>query len=1265
MKHFRKAMLLILALTMTLALGIFAAACGGGNKVMLTFTEGGGEPYTLEAEAGSTVTPPVPDARDGYLFDGWFASSDFSGGALGSSLTAPETDTTYYGKWSKAYVLTLALDGGTMSGEKTVLLREGASLSDAVAEYLPTKDGFTFGSWLLDGKELTASDKMPAGELTLTAGWKIGYTVQVYLQNKTADGYELSSELSVEGSGYVGVKTTPAAPSVTGFRLTSHENELTEAVLTETASSNVFRFYFAREEYSVVFDANLPEGIEAEGEVSELTALYEQEVTIPENGFSAAGHRFVGWSTQWTGAVEYRPGASLPLTQDLVLYAVWDVGCTDLWGSKDLIYSLSDEPGKAILERYGEVFEGTIDENGVFEIAGMSGMIYNGSVFAYYREDYAAKFYLLDGYYHEKETELIDKNTTLTLDGYLNATINSADGSVTVGAYGYDTDEKSNYIATEDGTTIYFRLGSYQNTAVFGIRGDEADVYDQFVPIDEIIGVPGRWTVLLDGYGTALLGDAAAESEEEVLYEGVYYCEDSGFFAGDEEIRFYHVFTAETGELVFHNYPLTSGDALVLKDGLSGDYKGEIDGKAVTVTLNGFGLLDGATIDGDPDSACGYYTTESDAFGTILYLLTDDGTITLRLTEAGKFEEFTVNYTELLYLRTDGVGANLFYPAILLYEEKDAIRAELYMPDDDDKVQHVATADCTVLNDIPGRTFLKLTLKQTYGGAKVIFSGFEEEFTSASILLDTESLAYDVYSVLEYNGEKLYNKYTDKDGCVFWENLIDSGVNGIGSFLFEGGQVLEGRVVKTYTNIQEFGFTAMAFRYYNAEDRLETRYFALCEDGTFFELDEEPDHAMLMDEYGTMKQQAGVYFDGAGNAYYFAEGTDLYNHKYIGGPVRKTEEKTALGAEIWVIEPEEGEPLRFVLEQETESTLLAYVYYEAPVSLKGENGSFTADGYNYMASFVSADGISFSGLYHMLNPEDCSISDEYKCAYVMMVQEGLFWRLYVRADGTFDALYSPLGNMDGSVLMVMDDSYNALGMFMVELMDGEMSVMYIGMDETVGMPISEGNPFVPTADGAVSIMLMLMNEAEESVEFETWVLSDFSVDSCVIFNEDICGLYSDGAASFEMDGYGYGVYTDRYGFRNEGAYVIIDDTHVAFEFAQGAGSAVLKIDAVTKKFTEMDLEPYYATYYCGDSTIEFADYVYIDDEPVGFWYAENDVVVFAIYSDDDGTYHTVTFHVGENFVYEGKTYTTTPPATDSGSDADADAEAVLLGKFDA
>ncbi len=1249
MKHLRKATFLILALMMTFALGIFAAACGdetGKGSVVLTFSAESSEPYTLEAEAGSTVTPPVPDARDGYIFDGWFVSSDFSGAALGSSLTAPETDTTYYGKWTKAYLLTLELNGGTVSGEKTLWLKEGASLLDAVADYLPAKDGLTFGAWLLDGKELTANDRMPAGELTLTAGWKIGYTVQVYLQNKTADGYELSSEFSAEGNGYVGVKTTPAAPSVTGFHLTSHENGLTEAVLTETASSNVFRFYFAREEYSLIFDANLPEGIEAEGEVPVQTALYEQEVTIPDGGFSAAGRRFAGWSTQWTGAVEYRPGASLPLTQDLVLYAVWDVGCTDLWGSEDLIYSLSDEAGKAILERFGEVYEGTVDENGVFEIAGMKGMIYHGSVFAYYREDYAATFYLLDGYYHAEETELIDKNTTLTLDGYLNAAINSADGSVTVGSYGYNTKESSNYIATEDGTIIYFRLGSYQNTAVFGIRGDEAEVYEQFIPLDEIMGIPGKWTVYLDGYGTVLLGDSSSEAEGDGIYEGTYYCEDSGFVVGDAAIKFYHVFTAETGELIFHNYPLTSGDALVLDDGLSGEYKGEIDGKATTVTLDGFGLLNGATLDGDPDSACMYYTTESSVFGTILYLLTDNGTITLRLTEEGAYEEFDVDYTELFYLRTDGLGPNLFYPAILLYEDEDATRAELYVLDDDDNVQHVATAVCTVRNDIPGRTFLTLTLKQTYDGAEVIFPGFEEAFASASILLDTGSLAYDVYSVLEYNGEKFYNEYTDEDDCVFWENLIDSGVNGIGSFWFGDGQAIEGRVIKTYTNIQEFGFTAVAFRYYNDDDRLETRYFALYEDGTFHDLGEEPDHAMLMDEYGTLKQQAGVYFDGAGNAYYFATGTDFYDHKGIGGPVRKTEEKTSFGTEIWAIEPKEGTPLRFVLEQETENTLVAYVLYEEPVSLTGENGSFEADGYNYMASFVSADGISYTGLYHMLSPEDCSIPDEYKCAYVMMVQDGLFWRLYVKEDGTFDTLYSPLGNMDGSFLMVMDDSYNALGFLMVESMDGEMSVMYMGMDEeTVGLPMTEGNPFVPTADGAVSITLMLMNEAEESTEFVTWILGDFSVDSCVIFNADICGLYRDGAASYEMDGYGYGVYTDRYGFRNEGAYVFIDETHVAFEFAQGAGNAVLKIDAEEKKFTEMDLDPYYATYSCGDSTIEFADYVYIDGEPVGFWYAENDVVVFAIYSDDDGTYHTVTFRAGESFEYEGKTYTPIPSDT--------------------
>ncbi len=897
-----------------------------------------------------------------------------------------------------------------------------------------------------------------------------------------------------------------------------------------------------------------------------------------------------------------------------------------------------------MLERLDEVYEGVISSDGVFTVAGMTGKVYD-HYFAYYREDFKDTFYYLDGYYHEDKTiELIHKDASLTLDGYLEATYTYLDGNNIVtekGFYGYDDENQSYYFQFEDGTRKDFRIGTYKDTSVFAFKGQEAGLYDEFQATSPTGGVIGDYTILLDGYGSVMLGNIATQE----YVEGAYSIEESDFYYGEEPIYFYNVYT-ENGTYQFYNYPLIS-DVLVLKDQNEATYTGEVDGKSSSLTLNGLGLLLGAEFN---QQSYNYYITESNVFGKLLNLYDENfhDVMTLRLLDdSHTFEEFDGSFVEYLYLRIDeNEQANLFYPIVLIYDEtsKDGKRAEIYSINDQQELYHAATCDYVANQELYGYTYYTLTLKEFHGEDKAIFPVSEDDFQSASIIFNEGTLIVDVYYILEYNDEPLYQSFQMKNGGNerLWIG-VDTGINGLGSFYInENNEVIEGRVTQSYTNIQAFGMTAVRFTY-RESGTSQILYLALYDDFTFRTLDYEPYQAQLLDEYGTQKQQAGVYFDGLGNGYYFATGTDFYDNNYISGMVFETEEKTALGTSIWEIRSSVGSLLKFVLEQYTEVTYLCYPYYEHETEIYGtDTEMLILDGYNYMAQYTDSKGNLLTGEYHLLNSEDVNIPSTYEKAYVMQLSDALFLRFYMKEDGTYDTILSVLGNMDEGFIMVMDDSYNSVGMMIVSLEDMECVTTYMSMSDENVMGFGATFEIVSVGERVeVSLELAMMNGETEEMWAETLILSDFENSACVILNDKVAGNYQTNASKLTLDGYGYATYMDLYGFYYDGAYVVFTDTdYIAFESKDGGESIVIRLNHEDQSLEEINLKPYYATYVAEDgSTISFEEYFYINQQASGFWYYENNQITFMVYDDSIGIYTLEIFEFNQSTItYKGVEY---------------------------
>lgn len=83
------------------------------------------------------------------------------------------------------------------------------------------------------------------------------------------------------------------------------------------------------ENYTITFKAN---NSSATGSTASITAAANTTVTLTKNGFVLEGYNFTGWNTAANGSgTSYVNGASIKLTQNLILYAQWSKQIQDVY----------------------------------------------------------------------------------------------------------------------------------------------------------------------------------------------------------------------------------------------------------------------------------------------------------------------------------------------------------------------------------------------------------------------------------------------------------------------------------------------------------------------------------------------------------------------------------------------------------------------------------------------------------------------------------------------------------------------------------------------------------------------------------------------------------------------------------------------------------------------------------------------------------------------------------------------------------------------
>ena len=484
----------VVLVAVLLAACLALVACN--NKVNNYFVTYDGNTITVSGKKGEAVGFPTPK-RDGYLFDGWYTSENFDGNAVDSAVFGEET--TYYAKWAEACTVTLQPEGGTVSAT-TVVIKQGANILQALADYTPTNGELQFGGWFEGDKQISATDTATKGSMTLTARYKAAYIVNAYIQQLEGDEYDYTANYA-DGYAFVGEGFFPDV-AMQGFTILSDDTD--DIVISEDSSKNVFNLHFTRNTYEVAVYESYPLG-GAATLVSKQTYRYGANNFLPETEYTYEGYLMLGWATRQGATYTDLIGDGYVLNSDISLFPLWEAGYTDMFAGEDYIFLKHDAGNNAVLLRGGVRIDGTYNKNYdmYFFKSPVDGGItvrakIDGEHFIYYANR-ANSYKLVEG------LNTLNEDVVLYLDNENGVRYFDRKAGTTMSGT-YAIDETGMYIATfeptEEGgekTSFAFIIGTLGGDPAFRIRGEESQ-YGQIAR--RAIYYP---TMTFNGFGTVLV----------------------------------------------------------------------------------------------------------------------------------------------------------------------------------------------------------------------------------------------------------------------------------------------------------------------------------------------------------------------------------------------------------------------------------------------------------------------------------------------------------------------------------------------------------------------------------------------------------------------------------------------------------------------------------------------------------------------------------------------------------------------------------------
>jgi len=258
-------------------------------------TDNGAEATTETVKFGGTATKPADPTKEGYTFVGWTVN-----GEAYDFATVLTADVTIKATWAEiAYTVTFDTDGAAAIEAQTV-----AFGGTATKPADPTKEGFTFAGWTVNGEAYDFATVLTA-DVTIKATWaEITYTVTFDTDN--------GAEATTETVKFGGTATKPADPTKDGFTFAGWtvNGEAYDFATVLTADVTI-KATWAEITYTVTFDTD--NGAEATTETVKFGGTATKPADPTKDGFY-----FMGWTVNGE-AYDF----ATVLTGDITVKAEW------------------------------------------------------------------------------------------------------------------------------------------------------------------------------------------------------------------------------------------------------------------------------------------------------------------------------------------------------------------------------------------------------------------------------------------------------------------------------------------------------------------------------------------------------------------------------------------------------------------------------------------------------------------------------------------------------------------------------------------------------------------------------------------------------------------------------------------------------------------------------------------------------------------------------------------------------------------------------
>ena len=1153
--------------------GFVAVACGKTDKVGLKFdTQCEITMEDVSLKKGEEYTLPAPASRGAeWEFGGWYLDPECTGDAVTSVVV--ESDMTVYAKWIQLYKLNLNLNGGTLAGADNLYLKQGTAVAAFLADYVPSKDKHQFGRWMNGNSELGDGFKMPASALTLSAEYKVAYTIDVYtqslayLEDPTAGHAEYEKE-SITLYAYATADfTVEYAPQ--GLRETTAPAGYPERVgageLKDNPADgdNTFVLYFNRELYTIRLNSN----VAGSTREVEYHYYYDQLFELPYDLFTNVGYVFAGWSESASGENDYpidyidavlynkQAGNTSEVKRekeyraksDATLYAYWNKGYTDLFGAEDTIFLLSENAKDIYLFRGGKFFKGEYeaksrsftffdknDEKVLFE-----GRLLEGNVFCYAstsRADTRALYFSYESGLNEK--------IRLDLDEYNGVTYTETDGfgfaHSAKGTYKYDSEnyEYTAYFESGEGElvgrTVHFIFGSYRDMRVFLIRNDaeyEMGMLQRLgITSNGMIGsiqLP-YYSLILTGYGY-----------------GFYY-------NGADPILCYYVYDSEMEAYVVtdqNGYSICNAK-LVNEGGLSGymPYSPALDDEFTGD--DGSLILDGlmhATFVSGTTAISGYYTLATSYRGGYIVSLTSNGkayTFLMLKHEEGTDKDKVIYYTVeqkpagymeyLYYIGGTALGQDIAYRPMLVIDDEVAGQANFY---DYVNGTYVKAATGTYSRDEESGLYTITSITAIpdvdHSNSLIDVSNLQ----SMLFALDTDNTSFRVYyaySLTDLEGETTLNvkeyKPSREDQKAMGMKLLIIG----GIAVFTDGND-KGIYIGKYQTSN--GLTRITARVGN---RISYIYLEITEgedgqNGTFIKYDTTPYTAYLYREDGTRYTYEYLEFDGKGGVTYTYRNEEG-EFVTITGTFEEVGKLSSASIYLFTQTDAENEPMTFRYILVSDGT---YMYFSKISDKEGTYssalGTLTLDGTGFTATYTDTYGNTYMSQYRV------RLERENGLTVIYLYANGQY--RYFEIDST-NHTFREIGSELGTYL-IMDNQYFD-GRY-VEL-DGDGNFILYNMVETDDAEgEGEEEEVEPSASGSEVIAKAKYTVSSDGLVTLTYTESLNGVDTPATIVGRLGAL--------QMGNYIYSVFVIQYNsiadtYVNEADYsvLVLNDTGVATRY---------------------------------------------------------------------------------------------------------------------